>query len=138
MNSRLNVAVREKYGFCYTIESQYVPFTDTGLFYIYAGVDNGAADRARDLVFRELHRLATVPLTTTQLRAAQRQYIGQMSINNDSSLNEMQSIGKAYLNYDRVDTIDEMARDILSLTPDDLLAAATLLTSDHFSQLIYK
>ena len=61
-----------------------------------------------------------------------------MAINNDSSLNEMQSIGKAYLNYDRVDTIDEMARDILSLTPDDLISAATLLTSDHFSQLIYR
>ncbi|MBO4587294.1 MAG: insulinase family protein [Bacteroidales bacterium] len=138
MNSRLNVAVREKYGFCYTIESQYVPFTDTGLFYIYAGVDHGAADRARDLIFRELHRLATEPLTPNQLRAAQRQYIGQMAINNDSSLNEMQSIGKAYLNYDRVDTIDEMARDILALTPDDLLAAASRLTPDNFSQLIYK
>lgn len=138
MNSRLNVAVREKYGFCYTVESQYVPFTDTGLFYIYAGVDHGSADHARDLVFRELHRLATQPLTPSQLRAAQRQYIGQMAINNDSSLNEMQSIGKAYLNYDRVDTIDEMARDILSLTPDDLLFVASLLTPDNFSQLTYR
>ena len=138
MNSRLNVAVREKYGFCYTIESQYVPFTDTGLFYVYAGVDNGAAERARDLVFRELHRLASVPLSASQLRAAQRQYIGQMAINNDSSLNEMQSIGKAYLNYDRVDTVDEMARDILALTPDDILSAASLLSPDNFSLLSYR
>ncbi|MCR4811569.1 MAG: insulinase family protein [Bacteroidales bacterium] len=138
MNSRLNVAVREKYGFCYTIESQYVPFTDIGLFYVYAGVDNGAAERARDLVFRELHRLASVPLSASQLRAAQRQYIGQMAINNDSSLNEMQSIGKAYLNYDRVDTVDEMARDILALTPDDILSAASLLTPDNFSLLSYR
>ena len=139
MNSRLNVAVREKYGFCYTIESQYVPFTDTGLFYIYAGVDAGAAERARELIFRELGRLASEPLTPTQLRAAQRQYIGQMAINNDSALNEMQSIGKAYLNYDKVDTVEEMSRDILSLTPDDLLTtAATLLKPESFSQLIYK
>ena len=82
--------------------------------------------------------MGDTPLTATQLRAAQRQLMGQMAVNNDTGINEMQSIGKAYLNYDRVDTIDEMARDILSLTPDDLLAAATLLTSDHFSQLIYK
>ena len=139
MNSRLNVAVREKYGFCYTIESQYVPFTDTGLFYIYAGVDHGSADRACDLIFKELARLATEPLTPTQLRAAQRQYIGQMAINNDSALNEMQSIGKAYMNYDRVDTIEEMSRDILSLTPDDVIAAAdALLQPDSFSRLIYR
>ena len=139
MNSRLNVAVREKYGFCYTIESQYVPFTDTGLFYIYAGVDSGAAERANELIFRELRRLATEPLTSTQLRAAQRQYIGQMAINNDSALNEMQSIGKAYMNYDRVDTIEEMSRDIMALTPDDILAAAdALLQPDSFSRLIYR
>ena len=139
MNSRLNVAVREKYGFCYTIESQYVPFTDTGLFYIYAGVDSGAAERANELIFRELGRLAKEPLTGTQLRAAQRQYIGQMAINNDSALNEMQSIGKAYMNYDRVDTIEEMSRDIMSVTPDDILAAAdALLQPDSFSRLIYR
>lgn len=139
MNSRLNVAVREKYGFCYTIESQYVPFTDTGLFYIYAGVDSGATERANELIFRELRRLAKEPLTGTQLRAAQRQYIGQMAINNDSALNEMQSIGKAYMNYDRVDTIEEMSRDIMALTPDDILAAAdALLQPDSFSRLIYR
>jgi predicted Zn-dependent peptidase len=139
MNSRLNVAVREKYGFCYTIESQYVPFTDTGLFYIYAGVDSGAAERANELIFREIGRLAKEPLTGTQLRAAQRQYIGQMAINNDSALNEMQSIGKAYMNYDRVDTIEEMSRDIMALTPDDIIAAAdALLQPDSFSRLIYR
>jgi len=139
MNSRLNVAVREKYGFCYTIESQYVPFSDTGLFYIYAGVDTGTAERASDLIMRELAKLSSETLSTIQLHAAQRQYIGQMAINNDSALNEMQSIGKAYLNYDRVDTIDDMARDIMSLTASDILSVAkTLLQPDNFSLLCYR
>ncbi len=139
MNSRLNVAVREKYGFCYTIESQFVPFTDTGLFYIYAGVDTDAAEHARDVIMREIARLSSEPLTAMQLNAAQRQYIGQMAITNDSAINEMQSIGKAYLNYDRVDTIDEMAADIRSLTAADIQSVADeLLRPDSFSMLCYK
>jgi len=139
MNSRLNVAVREKQGFCYTIESQYVPFTDAGLFYIYAGVDTGAADRSTELILDELRRLRDIPLTQQQLRAAQRQLIGQMAISNDLGLNEMQSIGKSFLNFDHVDTLDEMSRDILAVTADDLQAVARqYLAEESLSRLYYK
>ena len=139
MNSRLNVAVREKQGFCYTIESQYVPFTDAGLFYIYAGVDTDAADRSTDLILAELRRLRDTPLTPQQLRAAQQQFIGQMAINNDLALNEMQSIGKSFLNFEHVDTLDEMSRDILAVTSADLQAVAQqYLAEETLSRLYYK
>ncbi|MGB0178028.1 MAG: M16 family metallopeptidase, partial [Owenweeksia sp.] len=39
MNSRLNLNIREKYGFTYNIESFYTPYSDTGVFGIYAGTD---------------------------------------------------------------------------------------------------
>ena len=139
MNSRLNVAVREKEGFCYTIESQYVPFTDAGVFYIYAGVDSGASERATQLILAQLRQLRDVPLTPQQLHAAQIQFIGQMAITNDSGLNEMQSIGKAYLNFDHVDTLDEMNRDIFALTPADIQSAAQqFLREETLSSLYYK
>ena len=139
MNSRLNVAVREKEGFCYTIESQYVPFTDAGLFYIYAGVDSGASERATQLIHAQLRQLCEVPLTPQQLHAAQTQFIGQMAITNDSGLNEMQSIGKAYLNFDHVDTLDEMNRDILALTPADIQSVAQqYFREETLSRLYYK
>lgn len=138
MNSRLNVAIRERYGFCYTIESQYVPFTDTGLFYLYAGVDLGAQERVVDLVRRELQQMADVSLTERQLRQVQRQFIGQMAINNDLGLNEMQSIGKAYLNFDRVDTLEEMNADIMNVTAADLQRVAQeRFRPELFSLLIY-
>ena len=138
MNSRLNVAVRERYGFCYTIESQYVPFSDSGLFYIYAGIDHGREERVVQLVRQELCRIASHPLTDRQLRAAQQQYIGQMAVNNDLGLNEMQSIGKACLSFDRVDTLEEMSADVMSLTPVQLQKAAErYLVSDNLSLLVY-
>ena len=138
MNSRLNVAIRERYGFCYTIESQYVPFSDTGLFYLYAGVDLGAQQRVVDLIRRELQLMADTPLTDRQLRQAQRQFIGQIAINNDLGLNEMQSIGKACLNFDHVDTLEEMNADIMNVTAADLQRVAQeRFRPDLFSTLVY-
>ena len=138
MNSRLNVAIRERYGFCYTIESQYVPFSDTGLFYLYAGVDLGTQQRVLDLVRHELQLMADTRLTDRQLRQAQHQFIGQMAINNDLGLNEMQSIGKACLNFDHVDTLEEMNADIMSVTADDLQRVAQqCFRPDRFSLLVY-
>ena len=138
MNSRLNVAIRERYGFCYSIESQYVPFSDAGLFYVYAGVDLDAQERVCQLIKDELRRIADTALTATALRQAQRQFIGQMAINNDNGLNEMQSIGKAFLCFDKVDTIEEMAADIMAVSPDDLRStAAEAFAENRFSTLIY-
>lgn len=138
MNSRLNVAIREHYGFCYNIESQYIPFSDTGLFYIYAGVDLDAQEKARKLIVNELIRIADTPLSTAQLRAAQRQMIGQMAINDDFGMNEMQAIGKAYLCYDHVNTLEEMNADLMAVTADDLQRVAQeRFNPDRFGTLIY-
>lgn len=139
MTSRLNVAIRERYGFCYTIESQYTPFSDSGLFYIYAGIDNESQERATKLILEELDRLAQHPLSTRQLRAAQQQYIGQMAISSESGLNEMQSIGKANLAFDHVDTLEEMSQDILSVTSDDIQRiAGELFVAEKIAKLYYR
>lgn len=139
MNSRLNVSIREKYGFCYTVESQYTPLSDAGLFYIYAGIDAGSQEHYLDLVRRELRRMAEEQLTTLQLHSAKQQYIGQMAINNELALNEMQSIGKSYLSYDRVDSLEEMQRDIEGVTASEIAdLAKEYFSPDNLSTLIYR
>lgn len=138
MNSRLNVAVREKHGFCYTIESQYTPFSDTGLFYIYAGIEAEAKEKFLTIVHEELKKLRNKPLSTLQLHAAQQQFIAQMAISNEQALNEMQSIGKAYMVYDHVDTLEEMAHDIMSVSASQVQDLANeLFTDESFSYLYF-
>ena len=138
MNSRLNMAVREHHGFCYTIESQYVPYCDTGLFYIYAGVDAHAEERTLRLIRDELERLAATPLSERELRQARRQMAAQMVIAQADGSDEMQSIGKAYLNFDRVDTLEEMTADILAVSAADLQRVAQeRFRTELFSTLIY-
>lgn len=139
MNSRLNMAIREKFGFCYSVESQYSPFSDAGLFYIYAGIDADAKEHFLELVHRVLSNLRNTPLTTSQLHATQRQYIGQMAINNESPLNEMQAMGKSLLIYDSVDTLEEMQRDIMAVTPRQIQEIADCIFADgNLSYLFYK
>ena len=68
MNSRLNLNIREKYGFAYTIESQYNAYSDTGNFSIYMGVDPQSLEKAVNLVFKELYKLKDNKLGTIQLK----------------------------------------------------------------------
>ncbi|HBF19124.1 MAG TPA: peptidase M16, partial [Cryomorphaceae bacterium] len=57
MNSRLNLNIREKYGFTYNIESFYNPYSDTGVFGIYAGTDPSTMARTLKLIEKELKKL---------------------------------------------------------------------------------
>lgn len=139
MNSRLNVAVREKQGYCYSIESQYSPFADTGIFYVYAGVDGDSVAQVRHIVCHELERLCHEPLSPRALRASQQQLIAQMAINNDSGLNEMQSIGKAYLTYGHVDTLEDTNREISEITSEQIIdVARKYFKPDRISVLEYQ
>lgn len=138
MNSRLNVAIRERYGICYTIESQYTPFSDIGLFSIYAGIDFGSKERFFSMLEQCIRWFSNNNLTDAALRSAQRQYIAQTAIANEYALNEMQSIGKSLLAFDRVDTLSDMQRDIESVTANDIRdIAQRFLNFDNFCTLIY-
>ncbi len=138
MNSWLNVAVREHYGFCYTIESQYEPYSDSGLFNIYAGVDHHAEDKALRLIRNELNRMADAKMSERQLQRACSQYSAQMAIAQADGGNEMQSIGKAYLGFDHVETIEEIHKELMSLTPEEIQRVAQrYFAADRMALLVY-
>lgn len=138
MNSRLNLAVREKYGITYTIESQYTPYTDTGFFYIYMPTDDVNLEKATSLIHIELKKLRENKLSTSQLQQVKRQLIGQLVLSFDSNLNDMLSMGKSLLLFDKVDTPAEVYRKIEEVTADELLEVANdVFNPDQLSSLIY-
>ena len=138
LNSRLNIGIREKYGLCYNIESQYVPFSDSGLFYIYVAMDKEFKDRIIELIFHEINRLKNTRLSNMQLSAAKHQLIGQLAINEESALNEMLAMGKAYMNFGKVDSLEEINNDIMAITAEEIQDIANeILVEENFSKLIY-
>lgn len=137
-NSRLNMLVREKFGLTYNIESSYLPFSDTGLFYIYFSADNGAADKAAALISGELKNLRNNKLGTMQLGRAKSQIRGQVALSVESNLSEMLTGGKSLLVYNKIDTIPEIFRKIDALTAEGLLEIANeVFDESKFSSLMY-
>src|SRR5690606_21093599 len=104
MNSKLNMNIREKYGIAYNIESNYQPYTDTGIIEIYLGTDEAMLNKSKKLITKELKDLKTKSLSTTILHRAKEQLKGQIALAQEGGSNMMLAIGKSILIYDRVDT----------------------------------
>lgn len=112
MNSRLNLALRERFGFVYSIDAHYIPYTDTGMFAVFFGTEPRQLDRCIALVKKELDRLCEKPLTKRQLSAAKEQIKGQLAIAEENNLGLMLSIGRSALDLGRVPSLDEIYRRI--------------------------
>jgi predicted Zn-dependent peptidase len=138
MNSRLNLAVREKYGLVYTIDSSYSPYTDTGLFGIYFGTEAKQLNRTLGLVQKELKLLRDKELTTSQLHVAKNQLMGQLAMSEESNSGLMQLLGKSTLDLGRVEPLAEIFGKIERVTAAELRELANeVLTEDNLSILQY-
>lgn len=139
LNSRLNLALREKHGYAYNIESMYNPYSDTGLFCIYFGTDKDNLEKSISLVNKELEKVMTQKLGVLQLYKAKRQLMGQLAIASDSDENLMLSVAKSYMVYNTADSLEIIYSQIENLSSTDLLEIANeILSPQKLSTLIYK
>ena len=116
MNSRLNLALREKKGIAYNIESNYSPLFGTGVFSIYYGTDQKNIDRSLKIVHAELKKLKEKTLGSMQLHKAKRQLKGQIAISSENKESLLLNLGKSYLLYDKVDSLQYIYKKIDSLS----------------------
>ncbi len=139
MNSRLNLALRERRGMAYNIESGYTAYTDTGLFNVYFGTDKENLEKALNLINKEFKLLRDKKLGAVQLSKAKKQLIGQIAISTETHEDLMLAIGKSYLLYNRVDPLREVFRKIESITSEELMEVANIiLDKKQLSTLIYE
>jgi len=123
-NSRLNLAIREKRGLAYTVEAYYNPFSDTGLFSIYLGCNNGFVDNCLQIINKEMEKVKSKKLGTLQLHYAKKQFLGQLAIANEAKLNEMLAIGRSAFYADEVETLDEAIKNFETIDAFQVLEAA--------------
>jgi predicted Zn-dependent peptidase len=139
MNSRLNLALRERRGMAYNIESGYTAYTDTGLFNVYFGTDKENFEKALMLINKEFKMLRDTKLGEVQLSKAKKQLLGQIAISTESYDDLMLAIGKSYLLYNQVDPLTEVIRKIEAITANDLLEVANeILDEKRISMLVYR
>ncbi len=139
MNSKLNLAIREKHGLAYHTESGYQMYTDCGLFTIYIGCDSENLKRCEAITRQELHKLATKPLGKLQLSKAKNQLMGQAVIAEESYSNVMLHLGKAILRKGKALSFEAAMEEINKITAEDLMShAATLFNPERIACLTYK
>ena len=99
MNTRLNIALRERRGLVYTVESSMVAYGDTGMWCTYFGCDPADVNKCLRIVRRELNRFMEKPLSATQLQNAKRQLKGQLGVACDNRESFALAFGKSFLHY---------------------------------------
>jgi len=139
LNSRLNLSLREKYGYAYNVESNFTPYFDTGVLSIYFGTEKDKLDKSLRLVHKELDKLCKNKLGTLQLKRAKDQMIGQIAISSDNKENLLFTLGKSYLLFNKFEDLPEVNARISSITAEQLMEVANeTLNPAQLSLLIYK
>ena len=139
LSSRLNLALREKRGLVYTVESTLTTYTDTGVWAIYFGCDHHDAEKCKRIVKRELQRLCDAPLSEKALNAAKRQIIGQIALSYDNFESVAIGMGKRMLHYGRTQTKEQFIDRIQALTAEQVWdAAKEIFNPENLTILEYR
>lgn len=137
--SRLNNILREKYALVYNIEANFTPYSDTGIFSIYFGCDKSLIDRCRELVYKELDRILSVPLTERELKNAKKQFLGQLFISQDNAESQCLAMGKSIMVYGKMYPFEQTRKQIEQLTAEELQEVAReIFSKERLSELVYK
>ena len=138
MSSRLNLEIREKYGIAYTIESNYTPMSDTGIFSIYFGTDTEKTGKALKLVEKELRKLREQKLGPVQLRQAKDKFIGQIALGEENRIGLLISMSKSLLDYGRVDSLEEIFAKINAVSDSQIIEIANeMFDPKELSSMIF-
>lgn len=138
MSSRLNLEIREKYGIAYTIESNYTPMSDSGIFSIYFGTDSEKTEKAIKLLEKELKKLRDQKLGPIQLQQAKHKFIGQIALGEENRMGLIISMSKSLLDFNRVDSLEEVFAKINTVNAPQLLEIANeMFDPRQLSSLIF-
>lgn len=138
MNSRLNLNIREKYGFTYTIESGCHSYSDTGVFHIYFATDEKHFAKTLKLLEKELDVLTTKKLGETAFKQYKEQLMGQIQLVQENRLSVLLSLAKSQLVAGKLVTLKDINDKITKITTGDMREMAReILDTNLRSELVY-
>ena len=137
-NSILNSILREKNGWVYNVECNYSQYADTGIMAICFGCDREHLEDCIGVIEGELRKLRDAPLPEEDLKAAKKQFEGQLAISSENSESQALSMCKSLTAFGTIQDDDAVRRKIDAVTSAALQeAASAIFCSDRLSRLIY-
>ena len=97
MMGRIGEVVRERAGLAYSAGTSLNAWIDAGSWEVSAGVSPANLERAIELIFSEIRRFITEPVSAEELSDSQANYIGRLPL----SLESNSGVANALLNLER-------------------------------------
>ncbi len=97
MNSLLNVALRERRGLVYSVETSSSMFTGCGMMAVYFGCDPEDSIRCSQLTRDVFRQIADGGLSASRIEKAKKQYIGQIILASDNRENNILAAARTTL-----------------------------------------
>jgi len=130
MSAILNMQIREKHGIAYTIESNYSPLTDTGIFAVYFGTDKEKTERTLRLVEKEFKKIREQRMSVLQLHKAQNRFIGQIALGEENRIGLLIGMAKSLLDYQQIDDLETVFKKIRAVTAEEILSLANTVLDE--------
>jgi len=138
-SSRLFLAIREKLGITYQINSFLNSYNDTSAFGIYFSTNQNQYARVIEIIFKEFKRLKEIPISERELKKVKEYLKGGMLLSLESTTNRMMRIANSILYYDKVFSVEEYLAKIDKVTIEDVQKAANdLLNESKLIKVILK
>jgi predicted Zn-dependent peptidase len=129
MSSRLFQEVREKRGLCYSIYAFHMPYSDTGIFGLYAGTDAADAPELMQVTIDEISS-ATENLDEAEVARAKAQMKAGLLMALESSGARAEQLARQMLIYGRPIPLEEIVAKVDAVTVDSARAAGRTLINN--------
>jgi len=126
MSSRLFQEAREKRGLCYTISAFHAPYTDTGMFGLYAGTDSADLDELMRVAVSAIAATAA-DLTEAEVARAKAQMKAGLLMALESSGARAEQIARQMIAYGRPIPLEEVVAKVEAVTVASARAAGASL-----------
>ncbi len=126
MSSRLFQEVREIRGLCYTISAFHAPYSDTGMFGLYAGTDAADLPELMRVVVAEITN-ASETITDAEVARAKAQMKAGLLMALESSSTRAEQLARQMYAWGRPIPLDELVARIDAVTAESARAAGRAL-----------
>lgn len=124
MSSRLNTLLRERYGWGYSVYAFYHTYPERSVWGIYAGLTPEVADKAEQLIRRELLRWCEQLISEARLSRIKRAFLGRQALSWENTAHRLYVQGRFLLDKGELFDPFPWRSAVMALTAADLRAAA--------------
>ncbi|NBX75567.1 MAG: insulinase family protein [Proteobacteria bacterium] len=124
MGSRLFQEIREKAALAYSVDCDFLPFAETGIFTVYTGMSSRSLGKSLEILSAEFEKLRENDLPTEELDRVKGQLKGMILLSADQMEARQEALARNEILFGRAIPVEEVLASIDAVTQDDLRQAA--------------